>query len=58
MDSSRANPGGEGPVIHELQREAYVQYDRGMYAEALRLAEEIYKMDAASVCFRCGWLAD
>lgn len=33
-------------IVRDLQREAHLQYGRGKYAEALRIAEEIYTMDA------------
>ena len=36
----------EEALLRELQRELYAQYDRGKYAEALRIAEEVYTIDA------------
>ena len=32
----------EEALIVELQREVRAQYDRGKYADALRIAEEVY----------------
>ena len=39
---------GEELLVRDLRHEVYVQYDRGMYSEALRIAEEIYTIDAVS----------
>ena len=47
--STRNAISDEEALLNELQRELYAQYERGKYAEALRIAEEIYTMDAVRV---------
>ena len=47
--SSRNVVSDEEALLNELQRELYAQYERGKYAEALRIAEEIYTMDAVRI---------
>ena len=36
----------KGAMLVRLQHEAYMTYDCGKYVESLRIAEEIYAIDA------------
>ena len=36
----------EGVLLVRLQHEAYTAYDCGKYVESIRIAEEIYAIDA------------
>ena len=44
-DASTRND-DEDALLRELQNQVHARYDRGKYTEALRIAEEIYTIDA------------
>ena len=39
----------KGAMLVRLQHEAYMTYDCGKYVESLRIAEEIYAIDAVKI---------